>query len=328
MTMFHLVLGTGPLGLATARALIARGQSVRIVNRRGIARGLPAGASLIAADLADGPAIRDAAEGAAAIHFCVQPPYHLWPVEFPALQDHAIRLAAGAGARLVVAENLYGYGPVDGPMTEDTPLRATTRKGSTRAAMHRSLRAAHQAGLIDMAVARGADFFGPGVTQAALGAEVFGALLSGARVRVLGNPDLPHSYTYVPDFGTAMAILGTDPRAGGEVFHVPNAPVVTTRQMIAEAAALAGRTARLQAIAPWQLRLLSLALPPLREMVELSYQATRPFVADHARFVRTFGDIATPRAQALAETLASLRPAAHRPVPGQAPSPLENRTRP
>lgn len=312
MTPFHLVLGTGPLGLATARALFARGHAVRLVNRRGAIAGLPEGATVIAADLSDRAAMRQAAMGATAIYFCVQPPYHLWPAEFPALQDHAIHLAEAAGARLVVAENLYGYGPVDGPMTERTPLVARTRKGSTRAAMHRTLLAAHQAGRIDMAVARGADFFGPGVTQAALGAEVFKSLLSGRKVRVLGNPDLPHSYTYVPDFGTAMAILGTDPRASGEVFHVPNAPVTTTRAMMVEAGRIAGLTPRIKAVAPLQLRLLSLAIKPLREMVELSYQATRPFVADHAKFVATFGDIATPREPALAETLASLTPAATR----------------
>jgi nucleoside-diphosphate-sugar epimerase len=327
MTPFHLVLGTGPLGLATARALLARGQDVRLVNRRGTVADLPEGATILAADLSETAAMRRVATGAAAIHFCVQPPYHLWPVEFPALQDHAIRLAEATGARLVVAENLYAYGPVDGPMTEETPLRATTRKGSTRAAMHRSLRETYSAGRIDMAVARGADFFGPGVTQAALGADVFHAILAGQPARVLGNPDLPHSYTYVPDFGTAMAILGTDPRARGEVFHVPNAPVTSTRRMIAGAAMLAGRKARLRTIAPWQLRLAALAIPALREMIELSYQATRPFVADHSKFVRTFGDIATPRTQALATTLASLAPAGERSALGQMPTPFNSGTR-
>jgi nucleoside-diphosphate-sugar epimerase len=134
---------------------------------------------------------------------------------------------------------------------------------------------------------------------------------------VLGNPDLPHSYTYVPDFGTALAILGTDPRASGGVFHVPNASVTTTRAMILEAGEIAGLTPRIQAIAPWQLRLLSLVVPPLREMVELSYQATRPFVAEHRKFVATFGDIATPRTQALAETLASLSHGKENPVPAK-----------
>ena len=309
MGTLHLVLGTGPLGLATGRALLARGQVVRLVNRSGTVRDLPPGAAIVAADLADTAALRRAADGAAAIHFCVQPPYHLWPSEFPGLQDRAIALAAEARARLVVAENLYGYGPVDGPLTEETPLRATTRKGATRAAMHRTLRAAQEAGRIEMAVARGSDFFGPGVTQAALGAPVFEAILAGRRPRVVGNPDLPHSYTFVPDFGTAMAILGTDPRAAGQVFHVPNAPATTTRAMIAEAAALSGRDVRPAVAAPWQLRLLSLAVPPLREMVELTYQATRPFVVDHAKFAALFGDISTPRAEALALTLASLRPA-------------------
>jgi uncharacterized protein YbjT (DUF2867 family) len=140
MTSFHLVLGTGPLGLATARALLARKQTVRLVNRRGAVAGLPAGAALIAADLSDATTMQEAAMGASAIHFCMQPPYHLWPSEFPALQDHAIRLAQACGARLVVTENLYGYGPVSGPMTEATPLSATTRKGSTRAGMHRTCR--------------------------------------------------------------------------------------------------------------------------------------------------------------------------------------------
>jgi nucleoside-diphosphate-sugar epimerase len=279
------------------------------VNRSGTVRDLPPGAGILAADLADTAALRRAAEGAAAIHFCVQPPYHLWPAEFPGLQDRAIALAAATGARLVVAENLYGYGPVAGPMTEETPLRATTRKGATRAAMHRTLSAARDAGRIEFAVARGADFFGPGVTQAALGSAVFAAILAGRRPRVVGNPDLPHSYTFVPDFGTAMAILGTDPRAAGQVFHVPNAPPTTTRAVIAQAAALAGRNPRLAVIPAWQARLLSLVVPPLREMIELTYQVTRPFVVDHAKFVKLFGDISTPREEALARTLASLRPA-------------------
>jgi nucleoside-diphosphate-sugar epimerase len=193
--------------------------------------------------------------------------------------------------------------------------------------MHRTLREAHDAGRIDMAVARGADFFGPGVTQAALGADAFRAILAGGPAWVLGNPDLPHSYTYVPDFGTPMAILGTDPRASGEVFHVPNAPVTTTRAMIAEAAKLAGRKLRVRAIAPWQLRLASVAVPLLREMTELTYQATRPFVADHAKFVRTFGDIATARAQALATTLASLAPVEEQLAKGLTATPLKSGTR-
>lgn len=306
MSYFHLVLGTGPLGIATARALVARGEFVRLVNRSGAAAGLPAGAAISAADLADRARLRNLAEGAAAIHFCVQPPYDQWPAQFPALQDSAIALAAETGARLVVAENLYGYGPVDGPMTEATPLNATTRKGAVRAAMHRTLLAAYQAGRIDMAVARGADFFGPDVMQAALGVPVFDAVAKGRTARVLGNPDLPHSYTYVPDFGTAMATLALAPGASGQVFHVPNAAPLTTREMLTIVAGLCGTRLRLAAIAPWQLRLLAIGMRPLREMVELTYQATRPFVADHSKFVAAFGDIATPRKDAVAATLQSL----------------------
>ena len=54
--------------------------------------------------------------------------------------------AAAANAKLVVAENLYLYGPVSGSITEALPFHPTTRKGG-RAKMAEELMAAHRAGI-------------------------------------------------------------------------------------------------------------------------------------------------------------------------------------
>ena len=77
---------------------------------------------------------------------CANPPYHRWPELWPPLAAAMLAAAERTGAVLVTMSNLYGYGPVDGPMTEDLPLRPTTAKGRVRAAMWHDALAAHQAG--------------------------------------------------------------------------------------------------------------------------------------------------------------------------------------
>jgi hypothetical protein len=54
-----------------------------------------------------------------------------------------------------------------------------------------------------------------------LGERVFGNALAGRRADFIGNPDLPHTYSYVPDIAAGLATLGTDARAEGKVWHLP-----------------------------------------------------------------------------------------------------------
>ena len=125
----HVVFGTGPVGQAIARALLARGHRVRAVNRSGRAA-LPPEVELIAGDAGDPGFAALASAGSCVVYNALNPPYHQWPELFPRLQQGVLAGAARAGARLVAMENLYGYGPASGrPFTEEHPLRATTRKG-------------------------------------------------------------------------------------------------------------------------------------------------------------------------------------------------------
>ena len=61
---------------------------------------------------------------------------------------------------LVTTGNLYGYGAVDGPMSEDLPLLSNTVKGQVRAKVWAADLAAHQAGRIRTAEVRGSDYLG------------------------------------------------------------------------------------------------------------------------------------------------------------------------
>src|SRR5580700_2122667 len=230
----HVVFGTGQVGSALAAHLASMGIAVRAVSRHRPAA-LAGGTDWRAADVTDPEAAADAAKGASVVYQCVNAPYTQWPELFPPLQRGVLAAAERTGALLVVLENLYGYGPTGGrPMTEDLPLAATGGKGRARAAMTAELLAAAGAGRVRIAIGRASDFFGPGVTAGStLGERVFGNALAGRRADFIGNPRLPHTYSYVPDIAAGLATLGTDARAEGEVWHLPGPPTATTRVILA-----------------------------------------------------------------------------------------------
>lgn len=302
----HVVLGTGPLGASVVRALRERDESVCAVNRSGDAD-LPDEAEVVAADLSETEVARRVCEGATVVYFCVNPPYGEWPTLFPPLLDNAIAAAEHAGARLVVGDNCYMYGPVDGPLTEDLPYEATGSKGETRAAMAEAAMAAHEEGRVEVAIGRGSDFFGPGVTQSMMGERVFPNALDGDTVNVIGDPDALHTYTYIEDFGRALVTLGTEDEAVGEAWHVPSAETLATREFLERVFEAAGTDSKIRQMPSWMFRLLSTVSSDLRELRETRYQFEEPFVVDHSKFADAFGADPTPHAEAIERTLAWYR---------------------
>jgi nucleoside-diphosphate-sugar epimerase len=169
------------------------------------------------------------------VYQTLAPPYHQWVELFPALQASVLAVAEAAGARLVSMENVYMYGrPAGQPLTETRPYVAHTKKGKLRARMARDLLAAHEAGRVQVAIGRASDYFGPrGGALSNLGDRVFPPALAGKTATVMGDPDQPHTYTYIPDIGEGLAVLGEHPDAPGEIWHLPNDPqTCTTRQLV------------------------------------------------------------------------------------------------
>jgi nucleoside-diphosphate-sugar epimerase len=243
------------------------------------------------------------------VYQCLNAPYPQWPELFPPLQRGALGAAERAGALLVTLENLYGYGPTGGkPMTEDLPLAATTVKGRTRAAMTGELLAAAAAGRVDIAIGRASDFFGAGVAEgSALGRRVFANALAGRRADFIGNPELPHTYSYVPDIAAGLATLGTDPRAVGKVWHLPGPQTVTTRALLDLVAGEVGHPVAIRSVPKLAMRALGVVNPTIRALAEMAYEFDEPFILDTTRYEATFGAAPTPLAAAVATTIAWYR---------------------
>lgn len=296
----------GPVGVELMQRLHAQGRRVRGVCRSGRSEA-PAGVEIVAGDLADAEAAKRLAAGAQTLFCCVGVDYTRWPRVWPALVHGLIEAAAASGARLVFADNLYAYGPVDGPLREDLPPTTYGRKPALRARLAAELLAAHASGRIRATLVRAADFYGPRALLSLLGERVFPAALQGRTAQLLADVDQPHTYTYVPDFARALCALADDPRAFGRAWHVPNAPARTTREVVAAIYRLAGREPKMSVMPFWLLSVLSRFSPLMREVHELRFQRDRPYIVDHAAFAATFYPDFTPLEDGLRATLAWFR---------------------
>lgn len=305
-SQLSVVIGTGPLGMAVMEKLVSRGQQVRMVNRSGRAT-TPANVQVVKGDLTNQESAREVCRGATVVYGCINAPYTAWPEKFPPLVDGLLEGATAAGARLVYADNLYMYGPVAGEITERLPYAATGAKGRTRAELANRVLEAHKSGKLRATIGRAADFFGPRVTDSAMGDRVFPAALSGKSAQVLGNPEMPHTYTYIHDFAQGLVILGEREEALGEAWHVPSAETLTTRQFIELVYQEAGHPPKLSTAPFWLVSVLGLFIPVMRELKETYYEFNEPFIVDDSKFKATFGSQTTPHLTAIRQTLAWYR---------------------
>ncbi len=307
MTINHVVLGTGAIGRAIMNELIKRGESVRMVNRSGKMDEAPAGAEVVASDVFDPTKVKEVTRGAKVVYQASQPEYTEWPEKFPSLQKSIIDGLTGSNAKLVLVENLYMYGETNGkPQTEDFPHNAHTRKGKVRGEISNAAFEAHRAGKLRVTSARGSDFFGPwGLPTAAMGERTFYPLLHGKAAGLVGNVDIPHTHTYIPDFGKALVILGERDEADGKPWHVPNDnPKITQREMLTMIAAEMGIEPKFSAMGKTMMWIGGLFIPEAKETVEMMYEFEQPFIVDSSRFENAFGMKATPMKDAIKETVA------------------------
>ncbi|MEM9953548.1 MAG: NAD-dependent epimerase/dehydratase family protein [Chloroflexota bacterium] len=310
MATQHIIFGTGPLGQSVMRALRKRQDvQVTMVNRSGKRTGIPDDVQVITGDAYDEAKVRDITKDADVVYQCAQPAYNKWAEQFPPLQTAILNGVSANHAKLVVGENLYMYGDTNGQViTVNLPYRPHGTKGTVRATMTDELLSAHQAGKVRVAIARGSDFYGEGVRESLMGERVFEFMLEGKPASVFGKIDLPHTQTYISDFGEAMAILGERDEALGRAWHVPNAePKITMRQFIERIAQAMGIEARVSVMPKIMFETISLFHPMLREFRELRYELEKPYVVDSSEFIARFGDISTPIDEGIRNTVAWYR---------------------
>lgn len=303
MTTVHVVTGAGPVGSTVAQQLADSGQQVRLLTRSGSGPDHP----LIErrkVDVSQADALADAFEGAVAVHHCIHGSAYdakVWRAELPRAEKAVLEAAGRAGAVVVFPESLYSYGPVDAPMTEDTPRAATGGKLGVRTDLL-AQRAASATPTVSVAAS---DFYGPGVRTSHAGERLVPTVLAGKTMRVLCSLDQPHSFTYVPDLAAAMIVAAARPELWSSFLHAPTGPAITQRRLV-ELVAGAGDVAvpKMSAVPAPVLRAFGLVSADMRELAETSYMFSRPFVLDSSVSERRLGLAPTSLETGMKETVA------------------------
>ncbi|MEJ2854656.1 MULTISPECIES: NAD-dependent epimerase/dehydratase family protein [unclassified Saccharothrix] len=302
--MTVVVLGAGRgIGHEIARQLVVDGREVRAGTRSG---GVPEGAEDVRADLMDRESAVKAARGASVIHLAANVPYTSWVDMLPTMFDNAVAAAESAGAKLVLADNLYSYGRVPVPFDEKTPERPTGTKEKLRSALGKRLLSAS----VPVVLARSSDYYGPGGFGSLPGELVLKPLAAGRQPFWFGPLDVPHTFAYLGDTARAQIVLGDDPQADGRVWHTPAAETLTVREFIALAGKVVGKTAKTGkttkafALPHAAVQVMALFDKRVRGMGELAHQRTKPWVVDHSAYETTFGPLpVTPHEEAIAKTV-------------------------
>lgn len=298
----NIVFGTGPLGVWVAILLSKQGGNVTMINSRGILpyANLAKNITIKAVDLTNADHVNKVCQNADCVFHCAMPPYTQWAGNFDNMTQGIIRGLENTGVKLIYGDNLYAYGETNSkPIAENSPCHAKSKKGKIRAKAANDLLNCS----IDVAIVRGSDFFGPYVNNAMLGVDFFQNVLNGKTINLLGNIDLPHSYTYIKDFANSMINLSNYDEGFNQIWHVPNAPTITTRQWVKLVEEQIKQPIKIRTAGNLLVSILGLFNPMLKEVKEMMYQWQQPYIVEHQKYSTKFGLNFTPHKEAIHETI-------------------------
>lgn len=289
-----VITGAGPIGTTIARQYVEAGTPVRVLTRSGSGLDHPL-VERRSVDVTDAAAVAEALTDATVVHHCVHASQYdaqVWERELPAMERVILEAAARVDAVVVFPESLYAFDLSQQPVTEDTPIVATTGKPGVRARLLTG-RAASPARTISVVAS---DYFGPGAgSNAHAGDRMVGPATTGGTVRPVGDADQPHSWTYLPDLAAAMIRAAELPAEADRLLFAPTAPARTQREIAEDYARAAGRDGvKVSVLKPWLVRLIGRFHRGTAGIAEMLHLVTDPQVMDSSASETLLGIAPTP----------------------------------
>jgi nucleoside-diphosphate-sugar epimerase len=307
------ILGAGgAIGNELVKLLAASNQPFRLVGRN--LRATLGATETVAADLADKDQTIRAVAGSKVVHLLVglKYDYNVWREMWPRVMNNTIEACKRASAKLVFFDNVYMYGKVGGPMTEETPFNPCSKKGEIRAKIATTLINEWKSGTLTGLIARAADFYGPDTRNGVPNVLIFEAFARKRKASWLVNDSVPHSYTYTPDAAQSLVQLAEQATAWNQIWHVPTAPdPLTGEQFVTLAAKEFNVVPKYRVLSKHMIRIAGWFNPLVAESYEMLYQNDSPYLFEASKFAREFGFAGTSYADGIRTTAASFKLGAH-----------------
>ncbi len=284
------ILGaSGVISTELAKALPKYTDKIRLVSRN--PKKVNDTDDVFRADLTNPAQVTEAVKGSEVVYLTAGLQYKttVWEVQWPLIMGNVIDACREHGSKLVFFDNVYSYGLVQGPMTEEIPYRPVSRKGRVRAKISEQLMNEAQKGNIQAIIARAADFYGPNTPLSFFTAMVLANQAKGKPAMWMANANLKHTLTYTPDAGLGTAMLGNTPEAFNQVWHLPaDHNSLTGRELIELSAGLFGVEPKFRVLSKFMLKTVGLFNSVVRESIEMLYQVEYEYQFDSSKFLKAF----------------------------------------
>ena len=286
----HTILGAGgPVANALTRELENHNETVRLVSRKPITT-TGKNTTWQKADLLNYNELLAAVKGSTVIYLTAGLVYDkkIWTVQWPVIMQNFINLGKETGARLIFFDNVYMYGLVNGPMKEDTPYKPSSVKGAVRAKIATMLMDEVKAGNIRASIARAADFYGTDSMNSFFDMMVLDKYAKKLKAQWVGNAKRLHSFSYIPDMGKAMFLLGQNPKSDNQIWHLPTAAPLTGNdfiQLVAKTYKVAPKYMPINKVMLW---LVGLFQKVVMGTVEMYYQYDHDYIFNSDKFEKYF----------------------------------------
>ncbi|MFN8336360.1 MAG: NAD-dependent epimerase/dehydratase family protein [Cyclobacteriaceae bacterium] len=228
-----------------------------------------------------------------------------WQEQWPKVMRNTIDACKKYESKLVFFDNVYAYGHVKGIMTEETPFNPNSKKGEVRAKISTMLLDEIKKDNLQGMVVRSADFYGPGAILSLTHSTVTERLKANKSPQWIGDLKKVHTFTYTPDAGNTVAILGNTPSAFNQTWHaLTNKDRITGEQYIRTACEIMNTPFNKPlSLSKFGVRLFGLFVPVLREFVEMMYQFENDYIFDSTKFENAFKVQATSYKEGIAMTI-------------------------
>jgi nucleoside-diphosphate-sugar epimerase len=301
------ILGTGQLGLAIMQLLLDKNpdEKILLVNRTGkLNIPIPQNVQVTAADATSKKDMEGIAKKSKIIFSCTDMPYNKWANFYPATANALAHALSKTTVRLVFADNLYSYGNVSSAaMHEQMPHNAKTEKGKIRAGVINTLLYSGNAFNNRVAFVKAADFIGPRIHKGIFGTDFLHSVYHGKTVRLFGNINLPHTFTYINDFAAAIINVGTANDTFGQIWHVPNAPALSLDKWVHLFEVVTTKKIKKSVTPKFVIGLAGLFNSFIKELYEMAYQFEYPYLVNHDKYVSRFGNHNTYPSDIVKETV-------------------------
>jgi nucleoside-diphosphate-sugar epimerase len=286
----HTILGAGgAVANALTRELSNHNETIRLVSRKPVSITGPT-ITWKKADLLNYAELLEAAKGSTVIYLTAGLVYDkdVWKAQWPVIMQNFINLGKETGARLIFFDNVYMYGLVNGPMKEDTPYNPHSKKGEVRVGIANMLMDEVKAGTIRASIARGADFYGTENMNASFDMMVLNNYAKKKTAQWIGSPKKLHNFSFIPDMGKSMYLLGQNPESDNQIWHMPTAPAMPGIKFIELAAHTYGVKPKYFAVNKLMLWAYGLFNKVVMGAVEMYYQYDHDYNFDSSKFEKAF----------------------------------------